>query len=139
MRQRNQRCTDAIFLCCVKSLCFIEAALRFLRSPQQHQCSASISLCPRLFGAHSMFSKYWYHSLVDCECLRREVEFEISISDVLFRQDRLNSQAKRGVALARAFEKIQCSIVTTLQKCKESNTAFNSGESYRLSRCFCLL
>ena len=93
MSQRNQRRTHAIFFCCVKSLCFVEAALRFFRSPQQHQRAASIGLCARLFSTHSMFSKYWYYSLVDCERLRREVEFEIGVSDVVLGQDRLNSQA----------------------------------------------
>ena len=139
MCQRNQRGAHSIFFCCVKSLRFFEPALRFFRSPQQHQCTATISLCARLFSTHSMFSKNWNYSFVDLERLGREVEFEICVGDVVLSQHRLNRKAQRGVALTCAFEKIQRSIVTTLEECEEPDTAFNSGESYRLAGCFGLL
>ncbi len=114
----------------------VQPALCFLRATQQHQRASTVSLRAGLFRAHSVLGKHGSHTFVDRERFRRQIEFEIRVSDLVFGKDGLNRQTKRRVALSRALEIVECAIVTTLQERKQTDVAFDSRQRHGLFGCF---
>src|SRR6267143_6632639 len=100
----------------------------FVVLTHQHCCAPVVEQCARLLSAQAKLCKCACDTSVNFRCLRSEIQFQISIRDLLLSHSRLMRHSERGISTSRSFKIVKCAVVTALKQSKVSNVALDPGQ-----------